>query len=285
MTLEASNTEINNRHFYMNVFIDPYNKRVRVDDFRGDYKQAINKSEEIATESKAEKLIIKARKEQFLFLLEKGYECEALIDQYFLGSDGYFFCKYYSVERKRTHQWLTEDGIVRNVQALSQGISTISPPADYHLKFIQKEDAEKLSQLYKQVFKVYPTPLHDPEYIKKTMDEGTIYYAFFIRDIVASCASAEVNAVYKNAELTDCATLPEHRKFGLMKILLEKLEEKLISEGIFCSYSIARARSFGMNAALHQLGYRYRGRLINNCFIYENLENMNVWAKDLSANL
>jgi len=63
---------------------------------------------------------------------------------------------------------------------------------------------------------------------------------------------------------------------------LEKLEEELKRKGIFCSYSIARAQSFGMNAVLYQLGYTYRGRLINNCYIYDKLENMNMWVKDLS---
>ena len=37
-----------------------------------------------------------------------------------------------------------------------------------------------------------------------------------------------------------------------------------------------------MNAVLHGLGYQYRGRLINNCYIFEKLENMNMWVKDLS---
>jgi hypothetical protein len=68
-----------------------------------------------------------------------------------------------------------------------------------------------------------------------------------------------------------------------MKILLEKLEEDLQSQGIYCAYSIARALSFGMNAVLHQLGYMYRGRLLNNCYIFNKLENMNVWVKDLAA--
>ena len=104
----------------------------------------------------------------------------------------------------------------------------------------------------------------------------------FMRDNIVSAASAEVNSQYHNAELTDCATLTNHRKFGLMKNLLERLEAELKQNGIFCAYSIARAQSFGMNAVLHQLGYAYRGRLMNNCYIFDKLENMNMWVKDLS---
>lgn len=266
----------------MEVFEDPYNKRIRIDDIRGNIEEAIHQAEELAFHSKAEKLIVKGRKEQFAALLEKGFQCEAMIDRYFLGSDGYFFCKYYQSDRRNSDYISKEDEIAKNVQLLEQNVGLISPPNEYHLKLIQKDNAEKLAQLYDQVFKIYPTPLHDPDYIMKTIDEGTIYYGFTHGNDIVSAASAEVNSFYKNAELTDCATLPEHRKYGLMKVLLEKLEADLVTKGIYCSYSIARALSFGMNAALHQLGYSYRGRLVNNCYIFDKIENMNVWVKDLS---
>lgn len=268
---------------YLDACIDPYNKRVRIDDIRGNIETALEKAEEIVAELGAEKLIIKARKEQFFHLLENGFQCEGVIDQYFLGSDGYFFCKYYELERQNSEQWLTEDGIVKSVQGLNRTVDLIPLPEEYKLIIIQQKDAPELAALYKEIFKVYPTPLDNPDYIRQTIDEGTIYYAFKWKGEIVSAASAEVNFFYKNAELTDCATLPAHRKYGLMKILLEKLEEKLRSEGIYCSYSLARALSFGMNAALHQLGYVYRGRLMNNCYIFEQLENMNVWVKDLTV--
>ena len=150
------------------------------------------------------------------------------------------------------------------------------------MKKVEESDAEKLAALYRTVFQIYPTPLHNPDYIKETIKDGTIYYSFYCDGMIVSAASAEVNRVYRNAELTDCATLPDHRKHGLMKILLKKLEQELYNQGIYCSYSIARALSFGMNAVLHQLGYVYRGRLKNNVYIFDKLENMNVWVKNLA---
>ncbi|WP_077213673.1 putative beta-lysine N-acetyltransferase [Bacillus dakarensis] len=282
MTVLAYTKEFLDRHCTMNVCIDPFNKRVRIDDIRGDLMKGLEKAEEIAKELKLEKLIVKGRKEQFMLLLERGFQAEAAIDKYFLGSDCYFFCKYFSIERSNNEQLLKENEILKNVQQLERIGLTNDHPKQYELKLIEKDDAEKLAVLYQQVFKIYPTPLHDPEYIKKTIEEGTIYYAFQVGNEIVSAASAEVNTFYKNAEMTDCATLPQHRKHGLMKILLEKLEDRLVEDGVYCSYSIARALSFGMNSALHGLGYQYRGRLTNNVFIYDKLENMNVWVKDLS---
>lgn len=66
-----------------------------------------------------------------------------------------------------------------------------------------------------------------------------------------------------------------------MNHLIAALEKEMADREIFHVFSLARAASYGMNAVLHQSGYSYRGRLINNCYIYESLENMNVWCKTL----
>jgi beta-lysine N6-acetyltransferase len=114
------------------------------------------------------------------------------------------------------------------------------------------------------------------------MDDGTIFLYIEDNGEIISSASAEINIRYHNAELTDCATLPQHRKGGYMKHLLSGLEEQLKAEHIYCAYTIARALSYGMNAAFYQLGYDYQGRLANNCYIFDKMEDMNVWMKDLS---
>ncbi|WP_026583571.1 putative beta-lysine N-acetyltransferase [Bacillus sp. J33] len=282
MNNTASVKKVKKENFSAEMYIDSFNNRIRVDDYLGNLEEAIREAEATAKEQQSEKLIFRGRAESYTELLAHGFQCEAIIDGYFLGSDQYFFCKYYTDQRRASVHWIKEDDIVKNVLAIERIRAVNMPPTEYKLKKITYEDAEKLAALYREVFQIYPTPLHDPVYIKKTMKEGTIYYAFQFGDDLVSAASAEVNLFYKNAELTDCATLPSHRKHGLMKILLEKLEEDLQSQGIFCAYSIARALSFGMNAVLHQLGYAYRGRLLNNCYIFDKLENMNVWVKDLA---
>jgi len=270
--------------FTMEVFLDPYNRRIRIEDYQGNIDKIIAESDILAKENNAEKLIVKSRMEHFGIFLEKGFSCEGRIEGYFLGSDCLFFTKFYSVQRKETNHWLKEEAIMRSVSILESQPNYVYPPTQYTLKKMEEKDASRLAKLYQQVFQIYPTPLNDPNYIKKTMKEGTIYYGFECDGTIVSAASAEVNVFYKNAELTDCATLTEHRKYGLMKVLLNRLEEELKGKGIYCSYSIARSLSFGMNAALQQLGYRYQGRLINNCYIFDKLEDMNIWVKDLSLN-
>ena len=102
--------------------------------------------------------------------------------------------------------------------------------------------------------------------------------AFTVNKIVAA-ASAEINKQYRNAELTDCATAEGFQGKGYMRSLLLELERNLRTQGITCLYTIARAESFGMNKAFHDLGFAYSGRMTNNCFIFSGLEDMNVWYK------
>jgi len=270
-------------NFFLEIYLDPFNKRIRVDDYLGNTKLLLKHTEEIVHQHQAEKLIIKGRSEDFLTFYENGFQSEAIIDRYFLGSDAHFFSKFYSLERKKNDHWITEDGMVHSILQLDPSIEKGYPPKEYQLKKADESFADELSSLYRKVFEIYPTPLHDPEYVKKTMKDGTIYYVFFHQGKIVSAASAEINFFYKNAELTDCATLTEHRKYGLMKIILHELEAELKRKGIFCAYSIARALSFGMNAVLFQLGFKYRGRLMNNCYIYDKLENMNMWVKNLAS--
>ena len=111
------------------------------------------------------------------------------------------------------------------------------------------------------------------------MQQGTTYVYIEEEGEIVSVASAEVNEIFHNAELTDCATLPVAAGKGYMKKLLYFLEQKLKREGITCCYTIARSESLSMNKAFSQLGYTYGGRLVNNCFIYSGLEDMNVWYK------
>lgn len=281
MTKSASTILIEESNYFLEVYLDPFNNRIRIDDYRGNTNLLLERAEELARKHQVEKLIVKARSEDLIHLYEKCLQPEAVVDRYFLGSDAHLFSKFYTVERKKSDHWITEDGMIHSIYQLGTADKPF-PPKEFELKKADESCSEELSELYSKVFQIYPTPLHDPEYVRKTMKEGTIYYVFFQQGKIVSAASAEVNSFYKNAELTDCATLKEHRKYGLMKIILSELEGELKRQGIFCAYSIARSLSFGMNAVLFQLGYKYRGRLMNNCYIYDKLENMNMWVKNLA---
>lgn len=267
--------------YTMNVYLDFVNYRIRIDDYRGNHRAIILKVKELAIEHSFTKQIIKARGEDWRVFLEAGYSLEGIIDNYFNGSDAFFMVMYENDDRRTSRSWLEEDVMLEKIKALPLTVQIEDVQKQYELRLATKDDCQKLAHLYNTVFQSYPTPMNDETYIQKVMDEGTIFIVVEWKGEIVSSASAEVNHNYHNAEITDCATLPAHRKFGFMQIVITRLEQQLISENIYCAYSLARAQSFGMNACLKKLGYRYTGRLLNNCMMNGNFENMNIWVKQL----
>lgn len=281
MSLDIVEKKVQKPHYSITLTIDPFNKRVRVDDYLGHFPSCINEALRVAIETNAEKLIFKVRQENILSMIQDGFIYEAMIDKYYLGNDCFFFVKYFAVDRRNSKHWIQEDQMIMDILGIQNQIKKQTLPKGYELRKAVESDADLLANLYQTVFKIYPTPMNDPSYIKKCMRNQTIFYICIFEEIIVSAASAEINEFYHNAEITDCATIPEYRQFGLLKHLLIKLEEELFAKEIYCVYSIARALSFGMNRALHQLQYKFRGRLANNCYIFDQLEDMNMWVKQL----
>jgi beta-lysine N6-acetyltransferase len=282
MGCEANQSFISKDTHWLNLIDDDFNRRLRLEDYRGNVDKIITHLENLAKEKSYEKIIVKARFEHVSLFIEKGFVNEGVITGYFNGSDAYFLVKYLLVSRRISRDWCKEDQIIRSVQEQSVSVNNFLLPAGYKMRKAEEEDAAQLAELYKTVFAVYPTPLQRVDYVIDVIKRGTVFYIIEKEQQIVSAASAEINETYHNAEVTDCATRLEHRKHGLMKHLIRQLENELRQRGIFCAYSLARAKSFGMNAVFQQLGYRYSGRLANNCYIYEDLEDMNVWVKDLS---
>ncbi len=257
------------------LYEDEYSRRIRVDDYAGVPEEIIRFIDE-GIPPWTEKLIVKSRPGDVMAFEKLGYQREAFIAGYFSGTDMHFMVRYLNEERASSPRLGDEDALVRAVLLVPPGGSSVS---NHDIKFATPADDEALAKLYKDSFRVYPTPVNDPAYVRKTIDEGTVYA--FIRDgnRIVSAASAEINAKYHNAELTDCATADGYEGRGYMRALLTALESRLRGMGITCCYTIARSASFGMNKVFHQLGYKFGGRMIKNCMIYSGMEDMNVWYK------
>ncbi len=146
------------------------------------------------------------------------------------------------------------------------------------------DEAEAMSKLYKKVFPSYPFPIDDPAYLRQTMRTHIVYYCAEVDGALAALSSAETDADSSNVEMTDFATLPEHRGMGLAQRLLTQMEVDMRGKGFATAYTIARAASAGMNVVFARGGYEYGGTLVNNTNISGRIESMNVWHKHLAIN-
>lgn len=212
-----------------------------------------------------------------------GYEAEASIPAFFQdGAAACFMGKYFTTERKVEPQpQLVKD--ILTAARVQEPAYTLAPlHEDFALRVARKEDAVGMSEVYREVFATYPFPIHDPAFLRTAMGGSTVFFGAWKGERVAALSSAEIDFTSASAEMTDFATLPEHRSHGLALHLLQQMEEVVSTRGIKSLFTIARAYSYGMNITFARNGYLFGGTLTNNTNIFGSLESMNVWYKTLA---
>lgn len=264
------------------LVIDQQNRRVKLHRYEQTQISEWNKRlQELAIESDATKLIVYGKKEDIPAWQAEGYTLEGTIDGFFHGQTAHMLTRYLTKERATSvAPELAEEILALSLAKAGKAEGKVLPDG-YFLREATEADAEELASLYALVFATYPTPMDDPHYIRKTMQEGTVYFVVEYDGAIACAASAEVTERMGSAEMTDCATHPNHGGKGLLQPLFIALEHRMEEAGIYYLYTLTRAQSAGMNVTAAKMGYEYRGRLINNCTIFSGYEDMNIWVKPL----
>lgn len=257
------------------VYLDPFSTRIRVDEYSGMPEKVLDLVGG-TVQPWVEKIILKSRKADRNKFLSAGYKEEAMVHGYFNGEDMHFLVRYTNPHREQVGELRDMEDRIREM--VSSAVNAREPemnlaaPAGYG-------DAEELSAVFRSVFQIYPTPVEDPTFIRKAMQEGTRYYGVRREGSLQSVGSAEVNSKWNNAELTDCATITEAAGKGYMYAIMARIDQDLLHHGIRCRYSIARATSYPMNVIFQRLGFSYSGCLRRNVRIGTGLEDMNVWCR------
>ncbi|HBX23246.1 MAG TPA: putative beta-lysine N-acetyltransferase [Desulfotomaculum sp.] len=264
----------------LEAYIDVINKRLKVLHYRvQDWPQAVSWLDRAACEHQLGKILFNIKSPENYVLNNFGYIQEGVIPAFFRGADALCFSRFTDFERSQSQYQEQEEDILTQIKNTQHRSATKMLPAGLKLNRIDPDQAEDLVALYRQIFSSYPSPLLDPDYVFKVMTTHVCFWGVFKGDTIISAASAEMDLVNCNAEITDCATLPVYRGQGLLSHLISVLEKEMQARKIGPLYSLARAGSYGMNAALDRLGYAYRGRFINNCHIGGRFEDMNLWTK------
>ncbi|MCK9632010.1 MAG: putative beta-lysine N-acetyltransferase [Methanoregula sp.] len=211
-----------------------------------------------------------------------GYITEATVPFFFHGKEpGAFMAKYLDPTRKVVPD---ESNIA---DALSAALghagerSSHTLPDGFSLMHAHADDVGDIASIYRNVFKTYPFPITDPDYIRKTMQGSIRYYVIKKSPLLCAVASCEIDAENRNAEVTDFATGPLFRGRGFAGLLLHAMETGMKEEGIELAYTICRAGFGPINTVFAEAGYQHGGMLPNNTNICGSVESMNVWYKKL----
>lgn len=238
----------------------------------------IGKLDDMASQNNYSKIFAKVPESQLPLFRDHGYHLEATVPLLFNSKEaGLFLGKYPVPERcHEDHPRLAQE-VLKSARA-KQGLFSGTDFSAVSARPLFVDDLDAAAEVYRQVFKSYPFPIHDPDYLRSTMDH-IAYYGVWCDDRIVALSSAEIDYEYANAEMTDFATLPEFRGKGFASLLLARMEMDLKDRKIPSVYTIARAYSYGMNITFAKNGYLFTGTLTNNTQISGGLESMNVWYK------
>lgn len=245
----------------------------------GDSPGIIGVLDSLAVENGYSKIFGKIPAAEIKPFFDGGYTVEARIPGGYRNGEMLFSVKYFDDERKKI-----PDGELRELKTMTgKAPSSQEAVLDGRFQFLKPvaEDAPIMAALYRKVFTSYPFPIHEPEYLRQTMHNDTVYFGIWEQETLVALSSAEMDLDAGSVEMTDFAVLPEYRGNGLALYLLKQMEAEMRSRALKTAYTIARLKSPGMNYTFAKAGYKYTGTLINNTNICGSLESMNVWYKKL----
>ena len=282
-TVYGLDFDIEDSGYTLKVFFDYYNRRLKVNDYEAtDYPAMMQRLAWLAESNAFDKIFIKAKHNDFQTFLSHGYMMEGILRYYFRGQDAYVLSRFSSSDRVHSADLLEEAKLVENLIYHSERPPVKPLAKDTEIIKAGIDHIPQLVTIYRSVFESYPSPLTNPDYIKSTMERNVLYRLALKNGQAVAAASADISFKHSNAEMTDCATIPEGQGKGLMQHILMRLEDDLRERRIMTAYTLARGMSVGMNRVFYRLEYEFSGRLINNCDIFGQFEDMNIWVKKLT---
>ena len=211
-------------------------------------------------------------------LEEAGLRLEASLPGFYRG-EGECAVLGAALDPSRAHP--AADGAARAVDGLVAAPPPERPRPPVATRRAAALDAAGIAGLIADTFDHYPTPSGVPGYIEQQLADGVPFRVVTEGDAVVACASADLVRGAETAELTDCATRPDHRGRGLMQALLAGLMDDLRGLRYPTAFTLARAIEPGMNLVFARLGFAWRGRMPSSCRIGTGLEDINVWSRAL----
>lgn len=276
--------EIRGEGFHARLFLDQYSQRIRVLQYEAqDLGAMILAIRWLAEANGFDKILVMASREDWQEFLRYGYVLEAVLKYFHNGADAFVVSKFRSQERLTSPTLMEEILLIEKLMAEEAPAEPSAPPAGCTLRLATQQDVPQLLELYESIFETYPSPLIYPSYFQTIFQKDSLFAVCTMEGRIVAAASAELHPHERAAELTDCATRREARGHGIMTHLLRLLERELLARKYICAYTMARARSYGMNNVFLRLGYKFMGRLVNNCDIFGAYEDMNIWVRDLRA--
>ena len=246
-----------------------------------DMPQILGELEKLARSAGYTKIFTKIQADVLPEFISNGYKVEAYIPRFYKNkTDCIMASRFFDETREESPEKLLKTFSELFVSV--NGGTRLNGLESFEMCKLDEVDTDSISEVFRQVFETYPFPVHNPEYILKTMRNKTaVYFGIWDNGKLIGISTAETDFENENAEMTDFAVLPEYRGKKLAQHLLAFMEKEMKTAGIKTAYTIARLAEPGMNKTFLNAGYKYSGTLVNNTNISGSIESMNIFYKHL----
>ncbi|MBW2514549.1 MAG: putative beta-lysine N-acetyltransferase, partial [Deltaproteobacteria bacterium] len=202
----------------------PYNKRVYLMKLHSrDVLRILPTIDRLAHDNHYEKILAKVPWGSKSAYEKQGYVQEAVIPKYFKNQEhAVFMCKYLSSRRRRIAHPRKIRDILSLAKQKKQHPYKKNDTQCLHTRACRPEDGVEMSRVFKTVFKTYPFPIFDADYLSTVMEKKQVrYFCIENHRQISAIAASEIDIDHKGVEMTDFATLPEFRGQGFAGCLLE----------------------------------------------------------------
>jgi len=258
------------------VYLDYTNERLKILDYQYISENILSEIINFTKDEGLGKIISNCRIDFLHPFQSSGFVIEGIINRFFRGEDAYCVSCFINPLRGASPRRKADDSILSDTKMYSP-----LRKHNYTIRQANAMDIPAMIKLFTAVFASYPSPVFSVAYLEKVMHEQVLFKVAEEDGEIIGIASSDMDILNLNAEITDCATYPEHQGKGILQNIVHSLEDDLKEKGFCTAYSLARAVNPGINKALSRLEYKYGGRLVNNCHICGGFEDMNVWVKIL----
>ncbi|MFD2705018.1 putative beta-lysine N-acetyltransferase [Salibacterium lacus] len=270
-------------HLKDDIVIEPFSQRIKVYKLPpfSKWNAFLASLYDFSVEQSCDKLIFYVKNKERSRFEKAPFICEGEIKGFFRGADAFIYSWFLEPGRARPVDQLQEDLVLQNAVDFSAEKERSLIPTGYTMRHPGENDAEEMARLYRSVFRTYPTPMHDPQFIRDVMKEEVYFTIMEHEGNIVSACSADVLESFQSAEMSDCATHPEHRNQGLLSTQFSYLIQQMQRKGLWSLFSYSRSLSFGMNLVNVYHGFEYGGTMVRNSNIAGQLESMNIWYRQL----
>lgn len=264
------------------ILIDKPNRRIRIMNHGDLAETQLNRIKNIAMQNQLGKIISFVPETSLQLYVMNGFKIEGMIAGFYQGKDA-FCCSFFVSEGRINALNINLDELLRLFDdCRHRPLSFASIGDGYQIRDASEDDIPGMIDLFRSVFRTYPSPVFHPEYLRLNMRTRKVQYKIASdKGEIIGIASADKDYENLNAEMTDCVTKPGYRGQGILSMLLLQLENDLYKQGFICLYTLCRAGHLAVNIAFARLGYVYSGCMANNCHICGSFENMNIMVKQL----